>query len=233
MCLGGICSTRSVMSRQSLFLYSSLFSLILDRSRSVALSEDIGIYLLPGKTRPIQPPPSRTPTMSSADGEPDGPIDLNSFTPPEWIDPNLLAQIDPTAVDFSEPGTLLALSVLLGISGNTGPDSDTPWGIQLADQPNAPAVSAVLQRTADLLNAVIELVAKKTGRSVTEHHSTPQTSTYLALLGLPMLCARTSGRASLQLARPMHPLHGTPLPARSTESPSNVRALLTVLEAPH
>ena len=106
--------------------------------------------------------------MDDADNEPDSPIDLGSYTPPEYIDPNILAQIDPTGLDFSEPATLLALSVLLGVADDTGPESKTPWGIQLADQPTAPAVSAVLQRAADLLNAVIQLVAKKTGRSVLE-----------------------------------------------------------------
>ncbi|VDC05141.1 unnamed protein product [Peniophora sp. CBMAI 1063] len=98
--------------------------------------------------------------------EDDSPIDISKYTPPDWIDLSLPDPLNIEDIDFNEPAMLLMLQILLGLKGDSGPKSKTPWGIQLANKPSPAAVSSVLQRAADLLEAVCKLIATKTGWTV-------------------------------------------------------------------
>ncbi|KZV61808.1 hypothetical protein PENSPDRAFT_670781 [Peniophora sp. CONT] len=103
------------------------------------------------------------------------------------------------AIDLSEPATLLTLQILLGLNGDTGPNSKTLWGIQLNSKPNAPAVATVFQRAIDLLNAVIELVASKTSRHSQAGVLTPFGQTFgKASLPPPRATPRLLGTLSLR-----------------------------------
>lgn len=55
---------------------------------------------------------------------------------------------------------------LLGLENQAAPDSQTPWGIQLADKPTTPEVSAAMQQVAKVFTAAMKYIAKKSGRCV-------------------------------------------------------------------